>query len=224
MRTAACITLLFAIAVLVTQAAVYREPAAIAGSYESVPIKQIYAQMRSELKRLLAAECIVRFGEGIAAAFIVLHVTVVLGHSASIYGLLYGLSQTVSLIMYLPSGKLMRLTGRRSLIALTFVFFALFPLAVTWSINFAMLITAFVIGGLKEIGEPARKAFIVDLAEPAHRARVVGVYYTVRNLLVVPAGVVGGLLWTRSSELPLIVAGVVSLVGVAIFLVTSRKW
>jgi MFS family permease len=222
-RLSACVTVLLAAVVLVTQAAVYREPVARAGSYESVPVRQIYGQMPSELKRLLVAECIVRFGEGIAAAFIVLHVTIVLGYSASTYGLLYGLAQTVSLIMYLPSSRLMLLTGRHSLIALTFVFFALFPLAVMWSINLGMLISAFVIAGLKEIGEPARKAFIVDLAEPAHRARVVGVYYTVRNLLIVPAGVVGGLLWTRSSELPLIVAGAVSLVGVAWFLVSSRS-
>ena len=34
------------------------------------------------------------------------------------------------------------------------------------------LLLAFVVGGLREIGEPARKALIVDLAEPSLRARV----------------------------------------------------
>ena len=34
-----------------------------------------------------------------------------------------------------------------------------------------MKVLAFVIGGLREIGEPARKALIVDLAEPHLRAR-----------------------------------------------------
>jgi hypothetical protein len=36
---------------------------------------------------------------------------------------------------------------------------------VQWAQGFAALVAAFAIGGLKEMGEPARKAFIVDLAD-----------------------------------------------------------
>jgi hypothetical protein len=45
---------------------------------------------------------------------------------------------------------------------------------------------AFIIGGLREIGEPARKAMIVDLAEPEVRARTVGLYYLMRSLAITP--------------------------------------
>jgi MFS family permease len=179
--------------------------------------------MPSQLKRLLVAECIVRFGEAIAAAFIVLYVTNVLGHSAPTFGALYALQQAVSLVTYLPSARLADLTGRRSLIALTFLFFALFPLAVQWAQATAALVVAFVIGGLKEMGEPARKALIVDLADPAQRARAVGVYYTIRNLLIVPAGAIGGILWTYDPQAPLQVAGAVGLLGVAAFWITSEE-
>jgi len=175
------------------------------------------------MKRLLAAECLVRFGEAIAAAFIVLYVTSVLGYSAPAYGALYALQQTVSLVMYLPSGKLADLSGRRPLIALTFFFFALFPAAVQLAHGFGGLVAAFVIGGLKEMGEPARKAFIVDLAEPSQRARAVGVYYTIRNLLIVPAGAIGGLLWAHSPRLPLQTAGIVALLGLAVFWLSSQN-
>jgi predicted MFS family arabinose efflux permease len=109
------------------------------------------------------------------------------------------------------------------LIALSFFFFALFPLAVQWSHHTLALIAAFVIGGLKELGEPARKALIVDQADAAQRGRVVGVYYTIRNTLIVPAGLVGGLLWTRAPAMPLQVAGVVGLLGVLLFWLTSEK-
>ncbi len=216
-RIAVGITLLLALAVLLTQQRGYREQAASAAQYEQISARQILARMPGTLKRLLVAELLVRFGEGIAAAFIVLYVTGVLGYSAPTYGLLYALQQTVSLVMYLPSGRLAALTGRRSLIALTFLFFALFPLAVQWAHSFSALLAAFVIGGLKEAGEPARKALIVDLADPAQRGRVVGVYYTIRNLLIVPAGTVGGLLWTHAPTLPLQVAGAVGLLGLAVF-------
>ena len=47
-------------------------------------------------------------------------------------------------------------------------------------------------------------------------------YYAIRNLLVVPAGVVGGLLWQRSPALPLEVASAVSAVGLIVFVVTAR--
>src|SRR5262245_30937785 len=137
--------------------------------------------------------------------------------------MLYALQQAVSLVMYLPSGRLADLTGRRSLIALTFLFFALFPLAVQWAHGFTALIVAFVIGGLKEMGEPARKAFIVDLADPAHRARAVGVYYTIRNLMIVPAGAIGGILWMYDPRAPLQIACAVGMLGVAAFWITSRE-
>ena len=222
-RVAAAVTLLLALAVLYAQRRGYREQTTPAQSFERLPARVIFARLPSGLKRLLVAECLVRFGEGVAAAFIVLYVTGVLGYSAAAYGLLYALQQAVALVMYLPSGRLADLAGRRPLIALTFLFFGLFPLAVQWADGSSALIAAFVIGGLKEVGEPARKAFIVDLADPAQRARVVGVYYTIRNLLIVPAGVVGGLLWAHSPRLPLRAAGAVGLIGLATFWVSSRE-
>jgi MFS family permease len=222
-RIAAGITLLLAIIVLITQRRGYREQPVVENGFKHAPAPAILARMPSELKRLLVAECLVRFGEAISAAFIVLYVTNVLGHSAPTFGTLYALQQAVSLVMYLPSGRFADLTGRRSLIALTFLFFALFPLAVQWAHGFTALVAAFVIGGLKEMGEPSRKALIVDLADPAQRARAVGVYYTIRNLLIVPAGTIGGILWTHSPQAPLQVAGAVGMLGVAAFWITSKK-
>ena len=184
---------------------------------------EVWARMAPRLKRLLLADSLVRIGEGIAASFIVLYVTGPLGLSAARFGVLYAIQQTVSVALYLPMGKLGDLAGRRPLVAATFACFAAFPLAVRMSATFPALVLAFVIGGLKEMGEPARKSLIVDLAESAHRGRSVGLYYTVRNLLVVPAGVMGGVLWQRSPALPLAAACVVAAVGAVVYLVTSRR-
>jgi predicted MFS family arabinose efflux permease len=46
-----------------------------------------------------------------------------------------------------------------------------------------------------EVGEPARKAHIVDLAPANLWGRAFGLYYLLRNLAVVPAALLGGLLW-----------------------------
>ncbi|HEY6382759.1 MAG TPA: MFS transporter, partial [Pseudolabrys sp.] len=222
-RIAAGITLLLALLVLITQRHGYLEQTIAERHFENAPALAILARMPPALKRLLVAECLVRFGEAVAAAFIVLYVTNVLGHSAPAFGMLYALQQAVSLMMYLPSGKLADLAGRRPIIAMTFLCFALFPLAVQWADSFTALVVAFVIGGLKEMGEPARKAFIVDLADPPERARAVGIYYTIRNLLIVPAGAIGGILWTYDPHVPLQVAGAVGLLGLALFWITSRE-
>jgi hypothetical protein len=53
--------------------------------------------------------------------------------------------------------------------------------------------------------------------------RVVGVYYTIRNLLIVPTGAVGGLLWTQSPRLPLQTAGIVGTLGLAVFWLNSQE-
>jgi MFS family permease len=222
-RVALCITLLLAALVLAAQRYGYRESAETVASYERLPVRQIFQRMPGSLKRLLLAECLVRFGEAVAAAFIVLYVLNVLGRSPTTYGSLYALQQFIALASYLPSNSLARQTGRRPLIALTFFFFALFPLAVQWAQSAPALIAAFVIGGLKEVGEPARKALIVDQADAAQRGRVVGVYYTIRNTLIVPAGLIGGLLWTRAPALPLQVAGVIGLLGVLVFWFTAEE-
>lgn len=215
-------TLALALVVLAVQYYGYRENRAAAERGGSGSARTIFSNMPAPLTRLLTADCLVRIGEGIAASFIILFVTQVRHFSAAEYGLFYAVQQSVAITFYLPGGKLADMTGRSPIVALTFVFFAAFPLAVRLASTTPALLGAFVIGGLKEIGEPARKSLIVDLAPDAQRARTVGVYYTIRNFLVVPAGLVGGLLWQRSPQLPLEVAFAVSLIGLVVFVLSSR--
>src|SRR5262249_59587351 len=89
--------------------------------------------MAPPLKRLLAADALVRIGEGIAATFIVLYVTGPLGRSAAAFGTLYAIQQGGAVAMYLPMGRLADLTGRRPLVAATFLAFASFPVAVRFA-------------------------------------------------------------------------------------------
>jgi hypothetical protein len=84
----------------------------------------------------------------------------------------------------------------------------------------AGLLAAFVVGGLREIGEPARKALILDLVPAEVRGRGVGLYYLLRSLAIAPAATAGGLLWQISPTLPFLVAGAIGLVGVLFFTLT----
>jgi MFS family permease len=77
---------------------------------------------------------------------------------------------------------------------------------------------ASVLAGLREIGEPARKALIVDLAEPSRRGETVGAYYLVRGLAVAPAPLLGGALWSVSPQLAFAVAAVAGAAALGLFL------
>jgi MFS family permease len=222
MRAALLVSIALGGGVLLAQHLGFRDDRGEPGHHDPASFSMVWRRMAPGLKGLLAADCVVRVGEGIATSFIVLYVTGPLGFSAARFGVLYAIQQAVSVALYLPMGKLGDWAGRRPLVAATFAFFAAFPLAVRLSAGFPALVLAFVIGGLKEMGEPARKSLIVDLSDAAHRGRSVGVYYTIRNLLVVPAGVVGGLLWQRAPALPLETASVVAAVGAVGYLVASR--
>jgi MFS family permease len=220
-KVALVVTIVLAVGVLALQHFAYQEDRSRQSQAPPISARAVLSAMPVPLVRLLVADCLVRIGEGLATSFIVLFVLEARHVPPATYGLLYAVQQSVAIASYLPGGKFADLTGRRPIVVLTFIFFALFPLAVRLASTDAMLLGAFVIGGLKEIGEPARKSLIVDLAPDGHRARTVGLYYAIRNFLVVPAGLIGGLLWQRAPHLPLEAAFAVSALGTIVFVLST---
>ena len=182
-------------------------------SSEPINILGVWRSFHRGLKRLLVSDIIIRTCEGMADVLIILYVTNILHVSIARFGVLVAIQITTSLVVYIPAAKFADRIGRRPFVIATFFFFALFPLAVVLAQGFATLVLAFIVGGLREIGEPARKAMIVDLAEPEVRARTVGLYYLMRSLAITPAAAIGGLLWKLAPETPFIVAGTIGMAG-----------
>jgi MFS family permease len=174
----------------------------------------LWRSMDPALKRLLVADCLARWAEGIPKVFLILYVMDVLGESAVRFGGLTSLQMIASTVVYLPVAKMADRMNRKPFVLLTFAFFALFPLllGVTRGGGF-WLTAAFIAGGLRETGEPARKAQILDLAAAHARGRAVGLYYLVRGLVVFPASLVGGWLWTFDPRWPLWTAFAVGAIG-----------
>ena len=186
-------------------------------------IAGIWRSFHSALKRLLISDIIIRTCEGMAGVLVILYATNIIGVSAARYGILIAIQMTTSLLVYIPAARIADKIGRKPFVIVTFLCFALFPIAVVYSYNFASLVLAFIVGGLREIGEPSRKAMIVDFAEPALRARSVGLYYLIRCLTVTPAAAIGGLLWKITPATPFITAGVIGLIGVVVFALTVEE-
>jgi len=186
-------------------------------------IKGVWRSFHAALKRLLISDVIIRMCEGMTGVLTILYVTNIQGLSVARYGTLIAIQMTTSILVYVPAGKIADRVGRKPFVALTFISFALFPLAVIGARNFSMLVIAFIIGGLREIGEPARKAMIVDFAREDMRARSVGLYYLIRGLSITPAAAIGGLLWNIEPRVPFVVAGLIGLLGTIVFVATVEE-
>ena len=183
----------------------------------------VWNSFHAGLKRLLISDIFIRTCEGMADVLIILYVTNVLHVSFARFGTLIAISTITTLLIYLPAAKAADRVGRRPFIIATFCAFALYPLAIISAHDFGGLVIAFIIGGLREIGEPARKAMIVDFGEPQLRARSVGLYYLLRSLAITPAAAIGGLLWKFTPQTPFAIAGVFGIAGTFIFIATVRE-
>ncbi len=192
--------------------------------HQPMHIGAVWKKLDVRLKRLLVADCLARWAEGIPKVFIILYVINIIGLDSFQFGTLTSIQMIASILVYIPLAKLSDSMNRKPFVTMTFFFFALFPLSLALSGNFSLAVIAFIIGGLREIGEPARKALIVDLATASARGRTVGMYYLVRGMVVFPASIVGGWLWSINAQLPLYAASVIGIIGcfVYIFFVPSE--
>lgn len=186
-------------------------------------MRGVWRSFHSVLKRLLISDIIIRTCEGMTGVLTILYVTNVAGFSVARYGILIAIQMFTSILVYIPAGKIADRVGRKPFVIATFLSFALFPIAVVSASNFTLIVLAFVIGGLREIGEPARKAMIVDFAKESARARSIGLYYLVRSLSITPAAVIGGLLWKIKPEVPFITAGIIGVLGTLVFAFTVEE-
>ena len=183
-------------------------------------ITTVWRSLPGPLRRLLVSDICIRTCDAMVDVFLVLYAVNVVHISAPAFGGLIGVQMATVILCSLPAAHLADRIGRKPFVIATFVAFATFPLAVVAARSLAGLVAAFVVGGLREIGEPARKALILDLVRPDLRARGVGLYYLLRSLAIAPAATVGGLLWTLSPNLPFLLAGAIGVVGVLLFTLT----
>jgi MFS family permease len=182
-------------------------PAAAGGTRPPGPVR-----LRPALRQLLVADCLIRLCEGLPEVFLVIWALEVAKVSAARFGLLTAILMATAITSYVPAAMLAGRAEKKPFVVLTYVFFTLFPIAVVASRSFGALAAAYVVGGLREIGEPARKALIVDLAEGSP-GRTVGLYYSIRGFAVAGASAIGGALWTVRPSLTFLAAAALGVTG-----------
>jgi predicted MFS family arabinose efflux permease len=207
-----------------------------------VPFRTILRDMPRELRLLLSAEIFIRWGDWFARDFAVLYVVALLtqqfgwseGDAARTAGGLLAVMNLTALSTYVPIAKWVdRSPSPRPFIGTTFLLFALFPIllvllpkasvAVGAPVMLGLVIT-FIVNGLRELGEPARKALISTGFPPEVRARAVGLYWGLRSFAFFPAPLVAAYLWLKiGPDSTFLIGGGIGLVGTIWYAVTSRQ-
>lgn len=171
---------------------------------------RLWKFMSGDLRRLLVADILIRFCEQIPYAFVVVWAvgteTAPGPVTAVQFGLLRSIEMATAILIYVPVAYLADRGHKKPFVVMTFVFFTLFPLLLYISNSFWMLVVAFVLRGLKEFGEPTRKALIMDLAPEDRKAGMFGLYYLIRDVVVSVAAFGGAFLWQHSPRLNLLTA------------------
>jgi MFS family permease len=207
----------------VTLAVVCRVQLVLPAGGGGITIRGVWNRLPIPLRRLLVSDIFIRTCEGLVDVFLVIYALNVIGISPPQYGLLVGVQSATAIACYLPVARLADRIARKPFVIATFLAFSAFPIAVIASRSFPALVLAFVVGGLREIGEPARKALILDLAVPEVRARSIGLYYLIRSVAIAPAAFIGGLLWRTAPAVPFVTAGLMGLIGTTLFALTVNE-
>ena len=217
-RAAFVIALALAALAAVLQQALIDDDAADRRKGEMNPLR-LWREMPPDLRALLTADILVRFCERIPDAFVVIWATRAVARPVSelAFGTLSAVENLTAVLVYLPVAVMADRFGKKPFVLITFGFFTLFPLALLHAQSLWPLTAAFVLRGLKEFGEPTRKALIMDLAPEGRKAAMFGLYYLVRDVIVSVAAFSGALLWQISPRVNLLTAFGFGVLGTAWF-------
>jgi MFS family permease len=189
----------------VSQATQQRRPA--------ISFLKVVKSFTPGLRELLVSDILIRFCERLPYAFVILWAMDFGGVTAQQYGWLVACEMLAAMLCYIPVAHLADKYGRRPFVLVTFMFFTLFPVTLLFAHDFKWLALAFVVRGLKEFGEPARKALIIGEASPELRARTYGAYYLIRDCTVTTGSFLGAWLWHISPQANFIGAATCGLLG-----------
>ncbi|MBN2364295.1 MFS transporter [candidate division WOR-3 bacterium] len=181
-------------------------------------------KMDRSLKILLVSDILVRFCEQIPYAFVVIWVmkTIPDPISAFQFGILTVVEMATAMIIYIPVAYFADRNRKKPFVAATFAIFTAFPVVMSFSTSFWACAAAFVLRGMKEFGEPTRKALIMELSPEGQKAASFGLYYLIRDVFVSIAAFGGAFLWQVSPYANFSAAALFGVAGTLWFLLFGK--
>jgi MFS family permease len=196
--------------------------------FENNPLKLV-AGFAPALRNLLVSDILIRFCEQIPYAYVVLWCMASVPGKATAhisalqFGELTSIEMLTAVLCYIPVARSADRVGKKPFVVITFINFACFPLVLYFCHSFGALIIAFIVRGLKEFGEPTRKALIMHLAPENRKAGAFGAYYLCRDTIVCLSAFAGAFLWKAGPEANFMTAFAFGVIGAIWFALKGRE-
>ncbi|MFA0887851.1 MAG: MFS transporter [Synergistales bacterium] len=184
---------------------------------EPLRLSESWKAFSPALRSLLASDILIRFAEQIPYAFVVVWVVREKGLTAAQFGTLTAVEMVTAMLVYIPVAAMADRYGKKPFVLMTFGFFTAFPLALLFCRSFSSFVLAFALRGLKEFGEPTRKALIMDLAPEGAKASTFGTYYLIRDVIVSGAALSSATLWNIAPSVNFLTAFGFGVAGTFLF-------
>jgi MFS family permease len=167
-----------------------REPA----ERRSLPAE--WGALGGPFRRFLVADAVFQLGNS-SMAFVLLR-TAAVGFSAAGVTLVYFGYNIVYALLSMPAGDLSDRVGRRPLIVIGYLLYAVAYGLLALVPTRLGVVAAFLVYSLHSaLIEGQQKSLVADLVPADRRATAYGAYYTVVGAALLPASIIAGLLWQR---------------------------
>ena len=180
-------------------------------------------EFNSPMKRLLLSDILIRFCERVPYAWVVIFAMDYIGVSGEQVGILIAVEMAVATLCIIPASHYADRHGREPFVIVTFIMFTLFPISLLMARSFSALVIAFMIRGLKEFGDPSRKALIIGYSDSDRRGQMLGAYYLVRDLIVSAGAILGAYLWKLGPGMNFLGAAALGVAGTVFYVRTIRQ-
>jgi MFS family permease len=142
-----------------------------------------------------------------------------LGITVGLVLVVYTLFNTVYALFSVPAGVLSDRVGRKTVLIIGYGIFGLVYLGFALATSAGLVWLLFIFYGLyKGIADTVERAFVADLAPEEQRGTALGVYHTSVGLVLLPASIIGGLLWDKIGPPATFFYGTVTAFSAAVLL------
>ena len=180
-------------------------------------------EFNQPMRRLLLSDILIRFCERVPYAWVVIFAMDYIGISAQQVGILTTIEMLAATLCIVPASHYADRHQREPFVMVTFIMFTIFPISLLVSRSFSALVIAFVIRGLKEFGDPSRKALIIGYSDFSRRGQMIGSYYLIRDLIVSAGAILGAYLWKLGPALNFLGAAALGMAGTIFYVNTIRR-
>jgi MFS family permease len=124
------------------------------------------------------------------------------GYQKILVPILYLIFTLVASLMSLPFGKLADIVGRKTILVLSYVFWALMCTGFILIESLIGIASLFILYGLHKAAiEPVQKTLVSELSPERYRASMLGAFQLVIGVCALPASVIAGFLWTTLGKI-----------------------